>query len=114
MACVQGHLTNVRLAHDVVIKQTVCRCLGSRVRRTRSPAYDRSNGLVGNEAQGAEPPPKVGTRLANEQELRDRRAEALHPFAGDPRRRGGTAYQITAIIVAVVVLIGVIALIAAT
>jgi hypothetical protein len=71
-------------------------------------------GSSGMKRKGRSHLPKVGTRLANEQELRDRRAEALHPFAGDPRRRGGTAYQITAIIVAVVVLIGVIALIAAT
>jgi hypothetical protein len=71
-------------------------------------------GSSGMKRKGRSHLPKVGTRLANEQELRDRRAEALHPFAGDPRRRGGTAYQITAIIIAVVVLIGVIALIAAT
>ena len=71
-------------------------------------------GSSGMKRKGRSHLPKVGTRLANEQELRDRRAEALHPFAGDPRRRGGTAYQITAIIVAVIVLIGVIALIAAT
>jgi hypothetical protein len=72
-------------------------------------------GSSGMKRKGRSHLPKVGTRLANEQELRDRRAEALHPFAGDPRRRrGGTAYQITAIIVAVVVLIGVIALIAVT
>ena len=71
-------------------------------------------GSSGMKRKGRSHLPKVGTRLANEQELRDRRAEALHPFAGDPRRRGGTAYQIIAIIVAVVVLIGVIALIAAT
>jgi hypothetical protein len=71
-------------------------------------------GSSGMKRKGRSHLPKVGTRPANEQELRDRRAEALHPFAGDPRRRGGTAYQITAIIVAVVVLIGVLALIAAT
>ena len=71
-------------------------------------------GSSGMKRKGRSHLPKVGTRLANEQELRDRRAEALHPFAGDPRRRGGTAYQITAIIVAVVVLIAVIALSAAT
>jgi hypothetical protein len=71
-------------------------------------------GSSGMNRKGRSHLPKVGTRPANEQELRDRRAEALHPFAGDPRRRGGTAYQITAIIVAVVVLIGVLALIAAT
>jgi hypothetical protein len=71
-------------------------------------------GSSGMKRKGRSHLPKVGTRPANEQELRDRRAEALHPFAGDPRRRGGTAYQVTAIIVAVVVLIGVLALIAAT
>jgi hypothetical protein len=59
--------------------------------------------------------PKVGTRQADERALRDRRAEALHPFAGDPRRRGGgMAYQIAAVVIAAVVLIGVLALIAAT
>jgi hypothetical protein len=71
-------------------------------------------GSSGMKRKGRSHLPKVGTRPATEHELHDRRAEALNPFAGDPRRRGGTAYQVTAIIVAAVVLIGIIALIAAT
>ena len=58
--------------------------------------------------------PKVGTRPANERELQARRAEALHPFSSDPWRRHGATYTIVAIIVAVVVTIGVVALIAVT
>ena len=58
--------------------------------------------------------PKVGTRTANEYELHDRRERALHPFSEDPwhRRHGGSA--IAAVVVALVVLIGIVALIAAT
>ncbi len=59
--------------------------------------------------------PKVGTRPANEHELNARRAEALHPFSSDPwHRRAGTWYTIIAILVAAVVVIGMVALIAAT
>ena len=58
--------------------------------------------------------PKVGTRPANEHELHDRRAEALHPFSGDPLRRRSSTYGVMAIIVAIVVAIGVIGLIAFT
>ena len=58
--------------------------------------------------------PKVGTRPQVERELHDRREAALHPFAEDPFERRGPTYTVIAAIVAVVVLIGVIALIAAT
>jgi hypothetical protein len=49
-----------------------------------------------------------------EQQLHERRAEALHPFSADPWRRRGPASGIFAIVVAVAVAIGVIALIIAT
>jgi ABC-type lipoprotein release transport system permease subunit len=49
-----------------------------------------------------------------EQQLHERRAEALHPFSADPWRRRGPASGIIAIVVAVAVAIGVIALIIAT
>jgi hypothetical protein len=49
-----------------------------------------------------------------DQELHDRRAGALHPFSADPWRRRGPASGIIAIVVAVAVAVGVIALIVAT
>jgi hypothetical protein len=58
--------------------------------------------------------PKVGTRRNLDHELRARRTEALHPFSTDPWRRRGALYRVIAIVVAVVVVIGVVALIAAT
>jgi hypothetical protein len=58
--------------------------------------------------------PKVGTRPAMEQQLDDRRAEALHPFSSDPWRRRSPTSGILAVIVAVVVAIGVVAVIIAT
>ena len=79
--------------------------------RGRLPSSD---GFIGDESQGAEPSTKVGTRPANEHELRDRRAEALHPFSTDPWRRRGAGYTIMAIVVAAVVVIGMVALVAAT
>jgi hypothetical protein len=58
--------------------------------------------------------PKVGTRPANERALHDKRAEALHPFSDEPWRRRGTGYGIAAVVLALLVAIGIIALIAAT
>jgi hypothetical protein len=58
--------------------------------------------------------PKVGTRPAMEQQLEDRRTQALHPFSEDPWRRGTSNSWILAAVVAIVVIVGVIALIAAT
>ncbi len=58
--------------------------------------------------------PKVGTRPAMEQQLEDRRTRALHPFSEDPWRPGASSSWILAAVVAIVVVIGVIALIAAT
>lgn len=70
-------------------------------------------GSSGMKRKGRRHLPKSGTRPAMEQELEDRREVALHPFSSDPlgRRRG---FGIAAALVVVVVLIGVIALIAAT
>jgi hypothetical protein len=58
--------------------------------------------------------PKVGTRPAMEQSLQDRRAHAMHPFAEDPYVRRGPNSWIIGVAVAIVVAIGIIALIAAT
>ena len=59
--------------------------------------------------------PKVGTRPANEHQLHDRREAALHPFSEDPfDRRRSPVTIIVALLVAFIVLIGVIAIIAAT
>ena len=72
-------------------------------------------GSSGSKRKGRRHLPKVGTRPANEHQLHDRREAALHPFSEDPfdRRRGPTTV-IVAILVALVVLIGVIAIVAAT
>ena len=58
--------------------------------------------------------PKVGTRQQLDHELHDRRERALHPFSEDPFDGGGRGYGLIAVIVAIVIAIGVIALIAAT
>jgi len=70
-------------------------------------------GSSGMKRKGRSHLPKVGTRPAVERDIQDRRAEALHPFSSDPWQRG-TSYGIMAVIVAVVVAIGIVALIAAT
>jgi hypothetical protein len=71
-------------------------------------------GSSGMKRKGRKHLPKVGTRPAMEQDLQDRRERALHPFAEDPWRRGVAGNWAFGVIVAVVVAIGVIALIAAT
>jgi hypothetical protein len=71
-------------------------------------------GSSGMKRKGRSHLPKVGTRPANERELHERRAEALHPFSSDPSRRRGAGYGIMAMVVAVVVVVGIIALIVAT
>jgi hypothetical protein len=76
--------------------------------------YHHPMGSSGMKRKGRSHLPKVGTRQANEHELHDRRAEALHPFATDPWQRRGVGYTIMAIVVAAVVVIGMVALIAAT
>ena len=72
-------------------------------------------GSSGSKRKGRRHLPKVGTRPANEHQLHDRREAALHPFSEDPfdRRRTPTTIVI-AILVALIVLIGVIAIVAAT
>jgi hypothetical protein len=72
-------------------------------------------GSSGAKRKGRRHLPKVGTRPANEHQLHDRREAALHPFSEDPfdRRRSPTTI-IVAILVAVVVLIGIVAIVAAT
>ncbi len=76
--------------------------------------YHRPMGSSGMKRKGRAHLPKVGTRPANEQELHDRRAHALHPFAAEPWHRRGPTSGIIAIIVALVAAIGVVALIVMT
>ena len=71
-------------------------------------------GSSGMKRKGRKHLPKVGTRPAVEQEFHDHRAHALHPFSTDPWRRHGPASGIIAVIVALVVAIGVVALIIVT
>ena len=71
-------------------------------------------GTSGMKRKGRTHLPKVGTRPADEYELQDRRARALHPFAEDPYVGRGAGSRIAAGIIAVCVLIGVVALIIAT
>ena len=71
-------------------------------------------GSSGMKRKGRRHLPKAGTRPANEQELHDRQAEALHPFSVDPWHRRGATSAIVAIVVALIVAIGVVALIVAT
>jgi hypothetical protein len=59
--------------------------------------------------------PKVGTRPAMDYELQDHRERALHPFAADPSRRHRTpGATLIALAIAVIVAIGVIALVVVT
>jgi hypothetical protein len=71
-------------------------------------------GSSGMKRKGRKHLAKVGTRPAIEHDLEDRRERALHPFAEDPWRRGVGSHWVVGIVVALVVAIGVIALIAAT
>jgi hypothetical protein len=68
----------------------------------------------GMKRKGRKHLPKVGTRPAMEQQLEDRRTQALHPFSEDPWRRGTSTSWILAAVVAVILIIAVIAVIAAT
>ena len=79
-----------------------------------APRYHRRMGSSGMKRKGRKHLPKVGTRPANEYELQDRRDRALHPFSEDPWRRRRPGSAIAAIVVALVVLIGIVALVAAT
>jgi hypothetical protein len=72
-------------------------------------------GSSGSKRKGRRHLPKVGTRPANEHQLHDRREAALHPFSEDPFDRGRSpATIIIAILVVMIVLVGVIAIVAAT
>jgi hypothetical protein len=83
-------------------------------RDTREAVYHRRMGSSGMKRRGRRHLPKVGTRLANEHELHDRRERALHPVTEDPWRRRNAGSAIVAAIVAAVVVIGVVALVFAT
>ena len=58
--------------------------------------------------------PKAGTRPAREAQLHEHRARASHPFTSDPSSRRGTGWAIGTAVLAVIVVIGIIALIAFT
>jgi hypothetical protein len=70
-------------------------------------------GSSGMKRKGRAHLPKVGTRQSNEHELHDRRERALHPFSEDPWT-GRTSSRIGAVVIALALLIGVVALIVAT
>lgn len=80
----------------------------------RLAVYARRVGSSGMKRKGRTHLPKVGTRPANEYELQDRRARALHPFSEDPFVRRGGGSRIAAGVIGICVLIGVVALIIAT
>jgi hypothetical protein len=71
-------------------------------------------GSSGAKRKGRKHLPKVGTRPAMEHQLHDRRADAMHPFSEDPFERRGPSSTMIAVVVALVVLVGIIALVAAT
>jgi hypothetical protein len=71
-------------------------------------------GSSGSKRKGRSHLPKVGTPASNQHELEARRERALHPFSEDPSARRGASSQVVAVIVAVVVAIGVVALMIAT
>jgi hypothetical protein len=69
-------------------------------------------GSSGMKRKGRRHIPKVGTPAEQAHELEERRELALHPFSSDPRGRG--VGWVSAVVVAVIVVIGVIAIIIAT
>ena len=71
-------------------------------------------GRSGMKRKGRTHLPKVGTRQANEYELQDRRARALHPFSEDPYVSRGRGSRVAAGVVALCVVIGIVALMIAT
>jgi len=72
-------------------------------------------GSSGMKRKGRRHLPKVGTRPAMEYELQEHRERALHPFAAEPARRHRTAgTTLIALAIAVIVAIGVIALVILT
>jgi hypothetical protein len=77
--------------------------------------YPRQMGSSGMKRKGRRHLPKVGTRPAMEYDLEEHRERGLHPFAADPSRRRGTpGATVIALAIAVIVAIGVIALIVLT
>jgi hypothetical protein len=68
-------------------------------------------GSSGMKRKGRRHLPKVGTRPAVDYDVQEHRERGLHPFASDPsRRRGSGGATLIALVVAVMVVIGVIAL----
>ncbi|HZM32168.1 MAG TPA: hypothetical protein VFB77_16840 [Acidimicrobiales bacterium] len=72
-------------------------------------------GSSGMKRKGRRHLPKVGTRPSIEYDVKEHRERALHPFAADPSRRHRTpGVTLLALAVAVIVAIGVIALVVVT
>jgi hypothetical protein len=72
-------------------------------------------GSSGMKRKGRRHLPKVGTRPAIEHEVQEHRERAFHPFATDPARHPRTGgATLIAVVIAVFVVIGVIALIVVT
>ena len=72
-------------------------------------------GSSGMKRKGRRHLPKVGTRPAIEHDVQEHRERALHPFSADPSRRRRTpGVTLIAVAIAVIVAIGVIALIVVT
>ena len=72
-------------------------------------------GSSGMKRKGRRHLPKVGTRPATERELHDHHERAFHPLSADPsRRHRGPGTTVIALAIAVIVAIGVIALVLVT
>ncbi len=72
-------------------------------------------GSSGMKRKGRQHLPKVGTRPAMRYDVEEHRERGLHPFAADPSRRRGTgAAALIALVIAVMVVIGVVALVVVT
>jgi hypothetical protein len=77
-----------------------------------SVAYARGMGKAGMKRKGRTHLPKAGTRPAREAQAKEHRARGAHPFAVSPSSRRGTGWAIASAVLAVVVVVGIIALIA--
>ena len=77
--------------------------------------YAAPMGSSGMKRKGRKHLPKVGTRPAIEHDVQEHRERALHPFSVDPSRgRSTPSATLIAIAIAVMVAIGVIALVVLT
>ena len=79
-----------------------------------SVAYAHDMGKAGMKRKGRTHLPKAGTRPARQAQAREHRSRGFHPFAVDPSRRQSGGWAVGAAILAIVVAMGIIALIALT